>query len=173
MAAYQKRDIPTADSQPNRPDGGVPVNALPMRWHKAFSNVIIWLSILLNFSNGIRHLIGYIYVEKGSDISYEIFPSLSPLDKCYGAAGLGVAVLLFFAWLGLRRFKRGVWVYPTVIYAVNAVLSLIYLVVFISITHAGITDRALAPVTARIFTSVVLGAVNFAYYKKRSSLFVN
>ncbi len=154
------------DGQAHCPACGASPDDLPMRWHKALVYVILWLSMIGNFITGLRYLSGAAYVQAGIDFSAQVygpFPALAVLDKCYGAACMALVALSLYTWFGLRRFKRGAWVLPGVLYLVGAGLSLVYTVVSLSI----------AGVIISLVLSGAMAAVNYVYYKKRKKYFVN
>lgn len=170
-------------------------NAYPMKWYKTLL-VLLWLGIIGNVISGILSFTGSAYqgfVEK----VYDMLPSLKPLDIFDGIFSLGMTIFMFIVWLRLKNYKKHAPTLVTLMYLINTVVSIVYLIAFYSIiAGAGTTiiygssyvqggylyqeyldlskvSSFLALDIIGIIVDIVMTIANFIYFRKRSDLFIN
>lgn len=160
------------------PQGYAPMDrfgGVPMKWHKFLAYFAMWFSALGNLIMGIQCLTGSQY---GSSVDarlvYQVFPSLKTADVLYGIILIATAVLAAYTAYSLLKLKKGAPSLLTVLYVVNAVASILYIIMVIS-ANGDYTDvsELISTAVVGVITSIVMIIINRVYYGKRMQFFVN
>ncbi|MBR4799172.1 MAG: zinc ribbon domain-containing protein [Clostridia bacterium] len=165
-------------------------NAMPMKWHKFLVYFALWFSALVNLGAGLNALRGKNYGDQAARV-YGTFKGMQAADVVYGAAVLGLAVLVALAAVNLLGFKRTgpktlLWYFAasgavSLIYAVAALIIIGDKSIMLNTISDGVNDYYFQYNSwSFVFSSVVSGAasavmflVHKAYYDKRAFMFVN
>lgn len=160
------------------PEGVAPAEDVPasavspeqgMKWYHFTIYFSLFASALINLIAGIQYLSGAQY-EGMADYVYYAYNGLKAVDTLYGIIGIGIAAFCIFTRFQLAGFKANAPMLLNIIYAVNAVVPLVYLGIFSSITGINPTSSSTA---SSVASSIVMIIINSVYYKKRKHLFVN
>lgn len=171
----------------------IPVREYPMKWYK-FLKVILWIGIILNFSQGILSISGHLY-EGMTDAVYAAVPGLRTLNIFSGLALIGYSVIGFMAWYGLKNYKENGPKFLISLYVIDIAVSVIYMMAFSSIISAadvGVIYGEAYQVGENMYTpyidlqasgntlssfpsiiySVAMAIYNYKYFKEREDLFI-
>ena len=160
---------------------------LPMNWYKFVIYVMLFLSALGNVIGAVQYFTGssvtsMIGEQVNIEMVYAIFPSLRFLLYFCGIACIGLGVLAIITRQWLAHFDKKGITGLLLLYAGNAVVSLIYIIGFFAIFSPALntlgSDEFAAVVVVLAVSSIgtILGAVimmvlNHVYFKKRAHLF--
>lgn len=152
-------------------------NAYPMKWYKFLIYFSLFAGAVLNFISGVMCLNGSQYEGGGAsaELVWAFYDGLKTADTIFGIACIVSAVLLIYTRFQLAGFKRNGPNMLTITYVYTCVISLIYIIAVSSIVSGyGVdaTDIASSAISSLI-GSVVMIVINFVYFNKRKSLFVN
>lgn len=148
-------------------------SALGMNWFKFIIYFQLFVSMLSLGYTGIMTMTGGFYKKSGSDMSdlvYQVFPSLKPLDIIFGIICIGLAVLALVARFALAAYKANGPKLYLLLLVCNIVVSVIYIIAGSAILGEAVVDSKL---TTQIITSIVLVIANTVYFRNRKHLFVN
>lgn len=145
----------------------------PMKWHKFLIYFSLWASALLNIGMAINYGTGMSYGDYAGQV-YAMFPALNVLDKVMAVGILALCVLTIAARFALAKYKANGPKLLISVYAVNFLLTTVYVIAFAAILEVGIFEAiAESSYVSAMATSLVMLFVNKTYYAKRAELFIN
>ncbi len=150
------------------------VNPHSMKWHKFLIYFSLWLGAVTNAIAAFSYFSGSVYGSSGeASMVYSHFTGLKTIDMLFGAALIAVAVFSIVTRFALAGYKAAGPKMLMGFYAINAVLSIVYLVVASVVTGIAFGELIDSSTISSLVTSVAMVFVNKAYYDKRAELFVN
>ena len=143
-----------------------------MKWHKFVIYFGLFFGALIDLILGISVISGMIYSRYGiePELVYDVFSGLKTLDVAVGLCCIALAVFFLVTRFQLSGMKKRGPVCLYCIYALNFILSLIYVILASDIIGEPIYDGEIIAMLAAYLVMLVL---NVVYYKKRESLFIN
>lgn len=174
---------PTYEQPVNQPPYQAPVGqtvpdkyqGFPMKWYKFLVYFALWAGSLLNAVTGIRQVTGT--SRENADILYSLAPSLKTCDIIFGILMILVAVLGVLTAIKLLQLSAMGPKLLMLLYIANAAISLIEMIVLVSIVKGNskleMDSSVLTSVIVSIVVSGIMVAINWIYFKKRESIFVN
>lgn len=157
------------------PNCGQPLSnspSLPMKWYKFLVNFALAVGGIMNILSGVSTILGGQYAVMGlsSELVYEFFPSMKPVDMIFGilTAALGVACLHIRQQLADFRSgspKRYLLVAVIACNVVSMMYTLISGIIFESVDLLRLALSAIGIVLAVL--------LQYRYFKRREHLFVN
>jgi len=168
-----------ADMQPASPDPTAgsdskpasPADQYPMKWHK-FLMVMLIIGAIVTIISGAILVAGGTYESRGVRAAqiYSVFPALKSCDMFYSVILIALGVFRIIVRNRLNQFRANGPFSLKIQYCLSIGAGLVY-------TLWASAATGMNMFTASNFISLASGAVflmiNSAYYKKRSSLFVN
>lgn len=145
----------------------------PLGWHKFMTRFALWLSALMFLATSGLYFSGACYENEGvsADLVYAFYGTgLKVLDILYGLACCGLAGMTVWVCLSLMKFKVNAPQKLYLLCLMSLAVSLVYLLLVRVVT--GISVEA-SLIVSPILGSIVGLIINYQYYKKRASLFVN
>lgn len=150
---------------------------------KAFK-FLIWFGLFFGaisaFSSGMMMVTGIVYdmsshFEATAEMVYELYgTALQILDILYGLALLGIAVFAVITRFKLSNFKKEGPKFLYILYILNVVLSLVYIVGAVAVTgNAEVIAEIATDTVAQFIASVVALLCWKEYFSKRKLLFCN
>lgn len=166
--AYQQ---PTPDIDPSDKYRG-----FPMKWYKFLVYFVLWLGVIINLYNGVNLITGNVFGDVSPVQVYRLFPALKAVNIIFGILVLGLAALELIAVIKLLQLASVGPKLLIMMYLSGIVLTIIRLL-FMSIATDGylsIPDFLKDPsVISGLIAAGVMTVVNWIYFKKRKSVFVN
>ena len=146
-----------------------PQPVLGLKWANFLGYFALWAGALVNLGSGIALITGLIYGED-ADLVYSFFTGLKVLDVLYGICLLATVALGVVTALSIIKRKKQAGTLVCLMYGVQSVLSIIYIIgaSIILSTFAG--D---ATTITQIVVSIVMIFVNRTYFNNRRDVFVN
>lgn len=141
----------------------------PMKWYKFLIYFLLFASAVINAISAFSYFTGSVY---GSDASlvYRVFPEMKTYDIMMGILSLAIAALAIIARFDLAGYKRRAKIMVCALYAANAVVPIIYVVLASSVVNQNLLEPS---VIGSVFGSVVMVVLNWIYFTKRDELFIN
>ena len=175
-ATQESHPTPLPCSASDRQSGQQPplnTCSYPMKWYKALIYVILFLSALMNAAYGITLLTGAHY-DGMAALVYMAFGSLRTLDGFVGLLSIALAVAAIVTRQKLAHFKRESLTWLLMTYIAGAAGGLIY-VIGANAILGGLVDfsEIIAQQVTTLIGSIIMVALNYVYFTKRASLFVN
>ena len=145
---------------------------LGMNWYKFIIYVQCFLGGLSGLTSGLTQVFGLQYAGKAS-VVYSFFPLLRFVDVIYGIACIAVGILLLYVRSGLKGFKAESANAYIFISLINAVITIIYMVLASIILHSSPFDSNLiyGGTIGVIIGNIGLFVVNYTYFNRRKHLF--
>ncbi len=169
-------------------------NTYPMKWYK-FLLVVLWLGMIGNAISAFSFFTGLPYLDCVDEV-YEALPLLKLVDKVSGLYCVGLVLVGFVVWLGLKNYR---WYAPTLLllmYAANIIFLIADAVALHLIiggsettviygsshiagnyqyqTYVDLNELSFsASDLISIIISIVMAIANYIYFRNRASLFVN
>lgn len=145
-----------------------------MKWYKFLIYFALWAGGIINIIMGINYLSGGIYAATSdaqvtAEMVYSAFGGLKAVDVVYGLVVVALGALQIYTRFRLAKFKTNGPKLLYICYAAGGVASLIYSIAVGSITGTGLDSSAIGS----LVLNVVLFVLNYIYFNKRKSLFVN
>lgn len=138
-----------------------------MKWYKFLIYFALFASAIVNVLSAISHLTGSQY-GTDSKLVYSAFPNLRALDVLFGMVFVGLAILSLVTRNALYWNKKKGPKLLCAIYAINAVINIVYPLIVSTIIETPLMDSS-------IWTSSIIGfamvIINYFYFKKRKDLF--
>ena len=158
-----------------------PVNRdMPMKWYKFVVNFQLPLSLLYYVFLLYRYISGSVY--GGADVAnniYALAPALRRINYYLDAVNAITLVGAVIVMIWMKRFKTNAWKYYIGLLVGNAVAVVLYLIMYCIViqTNANFTNSSLTQyvitITNTIWTTGLMGVINYIYFKKRDHLFTN
>ena len=158
-----------------------PVNRdMPMKWYKFVVNFQLPLSLLYYVFLLYRYISGSVY--GGADVAnniYALAPALRMINYYLDAVNAITLVGAVIVMIWMKRFKTNAWKYYIGLLVGNAVAVVLYLIMYCIViqTNANFTNSSLTQyvitITNTIWTTGLMGVINYIYFKKRDHLFTN
>lgn len=158
-----------------------PVNRdMPMKWYKFVVNFQLPLSILYYVFLLYRYISGSVY--GGADVAnniYALAPALRMINYYLDAVNAITLVGAVIVMIWMKRFKTNAWKYYIGLLVGNAAAVVLYLIIYCIViqTNANFTNSSLTQyvitITNTIWTTGLMGVINYIYFKKRDHLFTN
>lgn len=142
----------------------------PMNWYKFLIYFALFASALLNVISGIMTMVGSQYQGLADYVYLYFGGGLKALDIIMGIIQIAIAALAILTRFSLAKFEAKGPKLVMLLYLVNAVVSLFYVVVASAITGMNLFD---ASTIISIIVSIAMLVANRVYFTKRQSLFVN
>lgn len=147
----------------------------PMKWYKFLVYFALWAGALLNAVSGVMQMTGK--SREKADIIYSLAPSLKTADIIFGILLIGIAVLGVITALKLLKLSSAGPKFLLFQYGISCVVSVASIIIQIIIIKNApkleLESGALTAVITNIVFSTFMIAVNWIYFKKRESIFVN
>lgn len=144
-----------------------------MKWHKFLIYFSLWASAILNLANAIQYLTGSMYGgEFEREMTYAFYEGLQTLDIFIGIVHLILSVFAIVTRFSLAGFKKSGPRKLFFVYLANALIAVIYIIAFCSVTGLSVGDLDAGNVFTSAITGIAMAFINKIYYDKRSSLFV-
>ena len=144
----------------------------PMKWHKFLIYFALWASGILNIIQSFQYFTGSVY-QGNEDAVYRIYPGMKSLDLVMGVMLIVIGVLALVTRFALAGYKEKGPKLLIVLYGMNLVVPIVYLLIASSITGISMSELAGSSVWGSMIGSIIMIIANRIYYNKRSSLFVN
>lgn len=158
-----------------------PVNRdMPMKWYKFVVNFQLPLSLLYYVFLLYRYISGSVY--GGADVAnniYALAPALRMINYYLDAVNAITLVGAVIVMIWMKRFKTNAWKYYIGLLVGNAVAVVLYLIMYCIVIqiNANFTNSSLTQyvitITNTIWTTGLMGVINYIYFKKRDHLFTN
>ena len=148
-----------------------PQRSFQLKWHKFLIYFALWAGALINAGNAVMCINGTQYQEQSEQI-YAMYSGLKTLDLAWGIVLLGICAYMIYVRFQLAGFRIGAPRKLSILYIMNLVCSLAYLLAFSAVTHLSLGAMA-SKIIPSIFSSILLLFLNQNYYSKRLELFVN
>lgn len=158
-----------------------PVNRdMPMKWYKFVVNFQLPLSLLYYVFLLYRYISGSVY--GGADVAnniYALAPALRRINYYLDAVNAITLVGAVIVMIWMKRFKTNAWKYYIGLLVGNAVAVVLYLIMYCIViqTNANFTNSSLTQyvitINNTIWTTGLMGVINYIYFKKRDHLFTN
>ena len=158
-----------------------PVNRdMPMKWYKFVVNFQLPLSLLYYVFLLYRYISGSVH--GGADVAnniYALAPALRRINYYLDAVNAITLVGAVIVMIWMKRFKTNAWKYYIGLLVGNAVAVVLYLIMYCIViqTNANFTNSSLTQyvitITNTIWTTGLMGVINYIYFKKRDHLFTN
>ncbi len=170
----------TAITQPQQqwtPDyaTGTPTEQFKMKWYKWLIYFVLFAGALLNFVNGFNYITGGIYFTQsdGKVTAEEVYSllgeGLKTVDVAFGIALIAIAAFGIYTRFRLAKFKANGPMCLYILYGAGLVASLVYNIAAASFVEGSFTSDI---VTSIVGPAIVIW-VNYVYFNKRKSLFIN
>ena len=149
-----------------------------MKWHNFLIYFSLFASAVMNVLNAILMFSGNIwdmsapagYGDGFYELVYQVWPGIQSLDMFYGVGCLVLAALSVVARFQLAGFKKSGPNILTILYALNLILSVIYLVGLSAISGEA---SASSGIGGSVAVSIAMIVANSTYYNKRKHMCVN
>lgn len=158
-----------------------PINRdMPMKWYKFVVNFQLPLSLLYYVFLLYRYISGSVY--GGADVAnniYALAPALRMINYYLDAVNAITLVGAVIVMIWMKRFKTNAWKYYIGLLVGNAVAVVLYLIMYCIVIqiNANFTNSSLTQyvitITNTIWTTGLMGVINYIYFKKRDHLFTN
>lgn len=158
-----------------------PVNRdMPMKWYKFVVNFQLPLSLLYYVFLLYRYISGSVY--GGAVVAnniYALAPALRMINYYLDAVNAITLVGAVIVMIWMKRFKTNAWKYYIGLLVGNAVAVVLYLIMYCIVIqiNANFTNSSLTQyvitITNTIWTTGLMGVINYIYFKKRDHLFTN
>lgn len=156
------------------------ISLYPMKAFKFLIWFGLFFSAIISFSNGMMMVSGIVYdmssnFEVTSEMVYELYgTALQILDILYGGALLGIAVFAVITRFKLSNFKKEGPKFLYLLYILNVVLGLVYIVGAVVVTgNAELIAENAADTVGQFIASIVALLCWKKYFSKRKLLFCN
>lgn len=158
-----------------------PVNRdMPMKWYKFVVNFQLPLSLLYYVFLLYRYISGSVYGGAGvANNIYALAPALRMINYYLDAVNAITLVGAVIVMIWMKRFKTNAWKYYIGLLVGNAVAVVLYLIMYCIVIqiNANFTNSSLTQyvitITNTIWTTGLMGVINYIYFKKRDHLFTN
>ena len=167
----------TAYQQAIEPDK---YQGFPMKWYKFLAYFLLWFGAFINIVNGFLIITGKHYDisasrEGLSEAVYRQFPALKAGDIVCGILILVVAVLGILAAVNLLRLKAIGPKLVIAVYAGGLFVTVLNIIFSLTMTKGMLSfGSILSPsVIGSIAGATLMLVINWIYFKKRESVFVN
>lgn len=158
-----------------------PVNRdMPMKWYKFVVNFQLPLSLLYYVFLLYHYISGSVY--GGADVAnniYALAPALRRINYYLDAVNAITLVGAVIVMIWMKRFKTNAWKYYIGLLVGNAVAVVLYLIMYciviqtnVNFTNSSLTQYVIT-ITNTIWTTGLMGVINYIYFKKRDHLFTN
>ena len=159
--SYQQPNYQQADAQ------------LPMKWWKFLVYFALFASAVVSILNGIAYMTGSQYGGYGS-LVYEFYgSSLKVLDVIYGLICICIAIWAILTRQSLYGFKQNGPKMLLILYVLNPVVTILYIVLATVVTGISTGDLVNASASVSVVVPIIMVIVNKIYFDKRASMFVN
>ena len=127
-----------------------------------------------------RYISGSVY--GGADVAnniYALAPALRMINYYLDAVNAITLVGAVIVMIWMKRFKTNAWKYYIGLLVGNAVAVVLYLIMYCIVIqiNANFTNSSLTQyvitITNTIWTTGLMGVINYIYFKKRDHLFTN
>ena len=142
---------------------------MPMKWFKFLIYFSLFFGAAINVITAIMTMTGSHYGGQ-ADMVYAFFDGLKGMDIFYGLLLLASAAIMVYARFRLSGFFKNGPQMITIVYALNAIVPLIYIIGVSALTDV---DLDMSSNVTSIITSIIMIFVNRVYFTKRSHLFIN
>lgn len=158
------------------PANSLGVQELPMNWYK----FVIWFQLfanaLLNAISSVTAVTGAQYAGAAEQV-YTFVPMLKPVDLIYGSLLLGCAIFALVVRGRLKKFCKDGPVLYYVLFIIQMVLTVVYLVATSAVISGSILANSYEPnyasTISSLLSTVVMLVCNVIYFNKRKALFIN
>ena len=147
-----------------------PVSVLPMNWFNFLIYFSLFASAVFNVVNAITCMTGSQYGISKS-LVYSYFGGLKALDIIYGLVLFALAAFAVYVRMRLAGYCKNGPELLNKLYLLSGGLSLLYVVIASIIVSDGDYDLAYTSGIISLSVSVIMVAINTAYFKKRQHLF--
>lgn len=156
-----------------------PVIQYPMKWYKFLIYFALFAGAIGNGFSSISYLTGSIwrsYQVTGASL-YDVLPAMKVFDMLYGVVLIGLAAWSIVTRSHLAKKRINGPFYLLVLYAANAVFSLVYTLAaaanLTGYTGKNMFGSMIGKIIPSLAVSVAMVVVNYLYFDKRRSLFTN
>lgn len=145
-----------------------------MKWYKFLVYFALWISAASNAFSGVQTMLGMQY-DGSANYVYRAFPAMRACDIICGILLLAVAALSVLAAVKLLKLAAVGPKLLIALYIANVVVSIFYIVFTLLATKGMLSlgDVLTPSVIASLAVSVAMTVVNWVYFKKRESIFIN
>lgn len=150
----------------------------PMKWYKFLINFALIAGAILNILSAITYFTGSIYTTTAGltmdDVSYVYsqLPALKVVDVVYAIALIAMGVIGFITRKKLKDFEAAGPKMLYLLYALSAILPLVYNLMVCPILDVAFGDALIDLVPTLIGQGIVLFC-SYKYFSKREALFIN
>lgn len=151
-------------------------SSYPMKWYKFLIYFALFFGAFYEFIMSINYMTGTIYFaqtngQASAEAVYSTYGyGLKFLDVLYGILLLGTAVYSIITRNRLAKFKKNAPMLLYILYGSGLVFSLIYMIGFSVITGVNAINSSLV---SSLISTIICLILNYKYFTKRESLFVN
>lgn len=144
-----------------------------MTYYKILKNFILILSAILNLSNAISYLIGYVYEDMSPAAfhAYEQLPILYTIDYIYGGLMLVFSLFTLYVRHNVANFKSKAPSLVTLHYFIYIAVTILYPMMQLSV--AGLFSEAIFQSIIPLVLGIFIVRANSCYFEKRRNLFIN
>ena len=142
----------------------------PMKWHKFLIYFSLWAGAVISLINAATYFLGLHYGESVQMV-YAVYPGLSILDKLMGIVCLGILVFTVMTRFALAGYQAKGPKMLMVVYALNAVMSIVYVLLASMVSGLPLGDLMGSDVIGSLIGSAAMIFINRDYYNKRAALF--
>ncbi len=159
-----------------------PLGQKKMNWHIALIYFILWLMAFMNLCNGLVNVFG-VQLGQTADgavgVALHTYPSMehARIFILDGVFTLIMCIYTVFVRFQLAGFKRRAPIYLTVMFALNIVESVVYVLVLnalvpemVAAYKANGNDLVMTTIVNSAVTAVVAG-LTYVYYLRRKDMF--
>lgn len=151
-----------------------------MKWYKFLVYFLLWFGAFINIISGFYTITGKQYdisagQEGTADTVYQIFPAMRIGDIVCGVLILCVALLGILAAVNLLQLKSIGPKLVVAVYAAGLTVTLINIIFSLTLTNGTLKlgDVLTPTVIGSIAGATLMLVLNWVYFKKRESVFVN
>ena len=154
-----------------------PVVEYKMKWYKFLIYFALFFGAFINFVFGFNYITGGIYFvqsdgQVSADMVYNVYGAgLKVLDVIEGIMMIAIAAFGIYTRIRLAKYKANAPMCVYILYGAGAGLTLLYNIALLAVT--GLNQLTTVSGITSLAVSVGFVLLNYAYFTKRKSLFVN
>lgn len=153
---------------------------MPMKWYKFVTYVQLPFSMVFCLYKFYSYVSGSVY--GSAEIARNVYtsaPALRGINYYYAVVNLFtiLGTLFVITWMG--KLKTKAWKYYIYLLIINGGATVVFTVMYMNVIRSNSNFDAssivqyVINISYNIFVTVLMGAINYIYFKKRDHLFVN